>query len=167
MGTTGQLLLTIILGLVLVSNEASSNVEDYENSIIDFMLVGSSVVVFLISMYMMVTGIYEKCMTAKQTMGKRTKLIFYILMCQCLCCCFRKKKKQRETQVVPMDEEKRRKMKQLQEMESLRQIRIKYGAASPEYQAALAAFRGTEHDSVAGEGKEAQIRLNKEKAKQK
>ena len=90
--TTGQLLLTIILGLVLASNEASGNVEDYENDIIDFMLVGSSVIVFFISMYMMVTGIHEKIMTAKQKMGKRGKLIFYILMCQCLCCCFRRKK---------------------------------------------------------------------------
>ena len=133
--------------MVLASNQQSDNVEDYENGLIDFLLVGSSVVVFLVSMYMMITGIYEKWTTAKHKMGKRTKMIFYILMCGCLCFCCRKKKKievDDPTKVKPMTEKEKKKLEDARKMEELRQIRIKYGASSIEYQKALAAFHGAD-----------------------
>ena len=49
--TTGQLLLALVLGLVLSANTSTDNVEDYENTIIDVLLVGSGVIVFVVFIF--------------------------------------------------------------------------------------------------------------------
>ena len=145
--TTGQLLLALVLGLVLSANTSTDNVEDYENTIIDVLLVGSGVIVFVVSIYMMLTGAKEKMETAqklgKHKMSKRTKTMMHYLTCACCCViCGRKKKKETNintTKIVPISEESQRlmKVKQLQQMQQLRSIRVKYGADSEEYKNAI------------------------------
>jgi hypothetical protein len=140
--TSGQLLLALVLGLVLTTNSNTNNVEDYENVIIDILLVGSSVVVFVVSMYMMLTGIKEKLETAqklgKKKMSKTTRRIMYCLTCACCCVCSsRNKSSKGQTKISPSEDSDSNRQIQIQQMQKLRDIRVKYGAASSEYKNAI------------------------------
>jgi flagellar biosynthesis GTPase FlhF len=149
--TTGQLLLSIVLGLVLALS-ADNDTTAAEAAFIDTLLVGSSLIVFFVSMYMLIAGIHEKVHAMEKHFGKRTKRILYLLTCQCVvvCCCTllgRRKKdqikvtptrKKDQTKVTPTGEEESKvddeQAKKLRELQLIRQT---HGAGSQEYMAMM------------------------------